>query len=998
MTTIDESLYSRQLYVLGHDAMSKMSQSDVLIIGLKGLGIEIAKNVVLAGVKSVTIYDKGVVKPEDLAAQFFLHESDYGKRRDEASVGKLAELNSYVPVHVLDGEFSVEMVERFQCVVLTEGSLRELVEINEYTHARGIGFIAADVRGLFGFTFCDFGREFEVIDTNGKDAESGMVAGVSREADGIVTCLEESRHGLEDGDYVTFSEVKGMQELNGCEPRRVKVHGPFTFSIGDTRNLSEYVSGGIFQQVKQPKTISFKSFRESFKEPEFVISDFSKFDRPMMIHLGFIGLKKYEEENKRLPRPRNEEDAKELIRIVENMIKEEGMSVEIEQGIIKEMSFEARGYISAMSGFLGGIVAQEVLKCCSGKFYPIYQYFYFDSIESLPKNYELSEEECSSENDRYSPMINLYGRKFHEKVENVKAFLVGSGAIGCEMLKNWGMMGIGSGKEGLIYITDMDSIEKSNLNRQFLFRPWDVSKSKSMTAAKAVKEMNKDIKIECFQDRVGIETENIFNDEFFERLDVVTNALDNVDARKYVDRRCVYYRKPLLESGTLGTKGNTQVVVPFLTESYSSSQDPPEKSIPMCTLKNFPNQIEHTIQWGRDIFEGLFTNLAENVNQYLSFNDYLENLTKQGKSTVVGLESCLVSEKPINFEQCVIWARNKFEEYFSNNIKQLLFNFPPDSLNSSGTPFWSGPKRCPKPLKFDLNNKDHLDFIIFASNLRAQNFGLKGSLDLNYFKEIVNKIKVEEFIPKSGVKIQVENNENSNENVNLNIDVDSLIKSLPLPNSLPGYKMQRIDFEKDDDSNFHIDFITATSNLRASCYDIPPADKHKTKFIAGKIIPAIATTTALVSGLICLELLKIIDGNRKIDDYKNGFINLSLPLFTFSEPIAAPKLKYNDIEWTLWDRFDINGDITLSQLIDTFKSQHNLSITMVSCNVSMLYSFFMNKKKLEERMNIPISQLVESITKTPIPVHVKDIILEVCVNDANDDDVEVPYVKIRIRP
>lgn len=63
-----------------------------------------------------------------------------------------------------------------------------------------------------------------------------------------------------------------------------------------------------------------------------------------------------------------------------------------------------------------------------------------------------------------------------------------------------------------------------------------------------------------------------------------------------MDRRCVYYRKPLLESGTLGTKGNIQVVIPFLTESYSSSQDPPEKSIPICTLKNFPNAIEHTLQ------------------------------------------------------------------------------------------------------------------------------------------------------------------------------------------------------------------------------------------------------------------------------------------------------------------------------------------------------------------------------------------------------------------
>ena len=63
-----------------------------------------------------------------------------------------------------------------------------------------------------------------------------------------------------------------------------------------------------------------------------------------------------------------------------------------------------------------------------------------------------------------------------------------------------------------------------------------------------------------------------------------------------MDRRCIYYAKPLLESGTLGTKANVQVVLPFMTESYSSSQDPPEKSHPMCTVKSFPNIIEHCIQ------------------------------------------------------------------------------------------------------------------------------------------------------------------------------------------------------------------------------------------------------------------------------------------------------------------------------------------------------------------------------------------------------------------
>jgi len=76
------------------------------------------------------------------------------------------------------------------------------------------------------------------------------------------------------------------------------------------------------------------------------------------------------------------------------------------------------------------------------------------------------------------------------------------------------------------------------------------------------------------------------------------NALDNVNARVYVDSQCVKFLKPLLESGTLGTKANSQVILPHLTESYASSRDPQDTAIPLCTLKNFPHQIEHTIEVG----------------------------------------------------------------------------------------------------------------------------------------------------------------------------------------------------------------------------------------------------------------------------------------------------------------------------------------------------------------------------------------------------------------
>merc|ERR1719262_700393 len=122
------------------------------------------------------------------------------------------------------------------------------------------------------------------------------------------------------------------------------------------------------------------------------------------------------------------------------------------------------------------------------------------------------------------------------------------------------MMGVGTGQDGQIIVTDMDQIETSNLSRQFLFRSKDVKKLKSETAAAAAKVMNPELTIDAKAIRVGEETENVFNPAFWSSLGGICTALDNVQARLYVDSKCVEFRKAMLESGTLGTKGNTQVV------------------------------------------------------------------------------------------------------------------------------------------------------------------------------------------------------------------------------------------------------------------------------------------------------------------------------------------------------------------------------------------------------------------------------------------------------
>ena len=177
-----------------------------------------AKNTALAGVKSVTLYDPAPVEVADLSTQFFLRAEDVGKQgvtRASATASRLAEINTYVPVKVLDvPELTKEVLSQFQVVVMCNQVLSEQLRVNDLTHNSGTHFLAASIHGLFGSVFADLGADFVCKDATGEQALSGMVVSVAKDNEGLVTTLDETRHGLEDGDYVTFSEVEGMTELN----------------------------------------------------------------------------------------------------------------------------------------------------------------------------------------------------------------------------------------------------------------------------------------------------------------------------------------------------------------------------------------------------------------------------------------------------------------------------------------------------------------------------------------------------------------------------------------------------------------------------------------------------------------------------------------------------------------------------------------------------------------------------------------------------------------
>lgn len=1005
--------FSRLMATIGREALLRMHQSKVIISGLKGLGMEIAKNLALMGVRSLTLHDSEAITISDLSSNFFLSEADIGKPRAPTVIPQLQQLHERVQLSVHEGPLSDEVLGQYQVVVITNAkSKTELIRINNFCHQNNIRFIAADTLGLFGYVFADFGEQWTVQDVTGEEPKTCFAESITQDQVGLVTVAHGERHDFEDGDVVRISEVKGMTELND-KIFKITWKSPFSFSIGDTSSFGNYISGGYFEQVKVPKTFSYKPLSHFFEEGNFpaekaLIMDYSKFDKPAQYNIFLQALLKFRETHGRTPAPYNAKDADEVLELAKaiNSARAVDKVEEVDEQLIRRLAKTSAGDLSPMSTIFGGIVAQEVIKGTAAKYTPIDQWFLFESLESLGE--EPSEEDAAPKGTRYDGQVAVFGRKFQEKLGNLKYFLVGAGAIGCEVLKCWAMMGVSTGPEGHIDVTDMDQIEISNLNRQFLYRPWDVSKFKSEVAAAAAKKMNNDMKITFLTNKVGPETENTFNDEFWTPLSGVCNALDNVQARLYVDSRCVFFGKSLLESGTLGTKGNTQVVVPRLTESYGSSRDPPTKETPMCTLHFFPNNIQHCLQWAReDLFEGNFSQNPEMINQYIEKPDFLKTIPPQQlKLTLDKLKGLLVTDRPKNFEDCIKWARFEFENQYNHRVRQLLHNFPADFVDQHGVPFWSGAKRPPTPATFDVNNPLHLDFIVAASYLRAYTYGLINSelkpIDLEetieQIKRSVVKIQPPEFVPQ---KVKIPTNPDDSAGTRAVVEseededkiIQQIIASLPKPGALGSWRAQSVSFEKDDDRNFHIDFVTAASNLRATVYNIPTADRLKSKLIAGKIVPAIVTTTAVVTGFVQLELYKLhaLGDAKPIEHYRNSFVNLALPLFSQSEPLPPPKRTNSATgeDFTLWDKIEIKeGELTLQQLLDWFKTKLKIEVDMLSAGTALIYGTFGAQDRIKPRLPRPFSEVVQEVSRTPIPPTQKYITIDIVGTNPEGEDIE----------
>ena len=975
MDIIDNNLYSRQIKTYGIETMSKLQNLKVLIIGMRGTGIEIAKNLILSGVKQVKIYDENICQIRDLGNNFYLSEQNIGKKRDISCLPKLKELNSYVNVEIFRGDL-LESINDFDSIVVTEIlDVDLLFRINEKCHKNQINFIYCLNLGLSCFIFSDFGEKHIIIDPTGKEKKIYFIKNI--DSSGIITIDQTNREyfTLKKGNFVKFKEVLGISELNDGKPRKINYATNNSFKIEDEISYENYKVGGIVEEVVLSKEMKYKKLKDCFYMPYLEndipdINDYTKEGRNELLHLSFLAIHKFYKEKNELPEINDLGQAKEVLAISKQIYKNAKNLNEawvnnfdkLDEQIILNVARWSKCEITPICSFLGGIAAQEVVKK-TGKYIPINQWLWFDFFETVENIKENIDRNLLG--TRYDEQIAIYGKEFQKKLNNLNIFIIGAGAIGCELLKNFSLMGISTEKDKETIITDNDLIETSNLNRQFLFRNKDIGKSKSKIASEQAILMNKEFNCKYLEKFVNNDSERYFDEKFWKNQNFIFTAVDNKNARKYIDNQCTKYTKHLIDTGTLGTVGSCQVIVPFKTSCYNDNKETPEFTIPMCTLRNFPSTIEHCIEWGLSKFNDFFSSPIEDLKKFLENKEEFYKLIENEETTSVMINKMKNTKKLLeiivenNFEKILKDAIDIYHKNYIFQIKKLTEEFPADFINNDGSLFWSGSKRFPDIIDYNINDIDCFNFIKYYSIIFARSINVKINDDENYIRKIVEKVNLPGYIKEEKMLTR-----------------DEELKEISyLKTFLNNFDSSKIDishiipekFEKDNDSNKHVFFINLCSNLRAKNYKIPPFDEQTTKMIAGRIVPAISTTTAVITGFACMQLITLIN-SEDISLIKNCYFDSSLNVYQFNNPDEVIHMKdqeYNAIldgptiavpeGWTVWDIITIKGPMTCQEFIDYIKKEYNVNILGIASNYKSIIQLYMPGKKAK------LPKLIEDI-------------------------------------
>lgn len=281
----------------------------------------------------MTLWDPTPASSKDLSSQFYLSPNEFGKSRASASLKELGSVNGNVKVELLDTHRLTDAdLAHFHVVVFCNVEDLALVEhVSSYCHAHKIKFILSESRGVFGTVFVDMGEHFVVKDIDGEEREAYTVTSVTAsEVAGKtrVTIAEGARIEFQTGSTVVLRELKGagrgakggIEALNETQ-WTCEVIGSHVVDLPFPRSdYGEYVTGGVIQEVKKPKELSFKSLKDSLLAPgEFAMVDWSKMERPPQSHIAWQALRQFRHQHGHFPAPGRADERQAVVDLAKSI-------------------------------------------------------------------------------------------------------------------------------------------------------------------------------------------------------------------------------------------------------------------------------------------------------------------------------------------------------------------------------------------------------------------------------------------------------------------------------------------------------------------------------------------------------------------------------------------------------------------------------------------------------------------------------------------------------
>lgn len=535
----------------------------------------------------------------------------------------------------------------------------------------------------------------------------------------------------------------------------------------------------------------------------------------------------------------------------------------------------------------------------------------------------------------------VLGADRYSKIRSSKVLMVGAGGIGCELLKNLVLSGFGE-----IHIVDLDTVTLSNLNRQFLFRVLDIDELKSLTVARAVQSFNYfDTKLIPHHGNVMNLTQ--FPIEWWGQFDYIYNALDNLEARRHVNKMALFLSKPLMESGTTGFDGQIQPIFPHITECFECQVKATPVTFPVCTIRSTPSQPVHCIVWAKEyLFNQLFGEAADSqVNQAeLSKETDDEEEIQRILSEANELSALKSTVREEHFPYDLI------RKVYKNDVEKSL------RLES----LWKS-RQKPEPLEFDTQYSQELAKLL--DNPESELLLTSDTKDWSTLENLY-------VLVKSTIALQ---------------------KRLILGESL-------ISFDKDDEDT--LNFVSAAANLRSHVFHIENKTKFDIKQIAGNIIPAIATTNAIISGFSNLGSLSHFGNATNAGKSKAVFISIKPNKRATSALVEKPNPKCASCGITSKAIVNISKsalELTLQDFIDALSSKYgysgDISIILGSSRLIYDYDFEDNvDKKLKDIKGFADNEVIliqdddDELQNLELLIHLQET-----------GDLELPDVKLRAK-